>query len=243
MQKRLVDLYVQFYEKNNKVQNLTYENLQKIVQLQNRHAGKRCFIVGGSPSLRSLDLTRLSSEIVFTTNRGFQLARHGLMHTAYHVMSDSFTFLADNVCDEIPPDFADTFLIYGGVKFTPKVKNIIYFDYEPGKTTGFQKDLQGPLIPAASLICLSIQIACYMGFAKIYLIGVDLDFVHNPGHAYEQTEGEKTRQDRTIESKPIILNWLKEAAYLLQKEGRELYNASPVGEVNCIPRANYESLL
>lgn len=243
IQQRLVNSFLPRYVKDNITHNLTDENGQKIRLLKNKHAGERCFIVGGSPSLRSLDLSRLNSELVFTTNRGFKLTQYGLMRADYHVMSDVFTFVADNVCDEIPLDFADTFLIYGGVKFTPKVHKVVYFNYTPDAVTGFQTNMRHPLIPAASVICLSIQIAYHMGISEIYLLGVDLDFENNAGHAYTQTEGEKARQKRTVESKPIIFNWLSDASRLLVREGRGLYNASPAGVVNCIPRVVYEDVL
>ena len=39
-------------------------NLNK--KLENNHKGKRCFTVGNGPSLKKMDLSHLTNEIVFT---------------------------------------------------------------------------------------------------------------------------------------------------------------------------------
>jgi hypothetical protein len=231
------------YENNNKAKNLTAENSAKILTLKNKHQGKRCFIIGGSPSLNKLDLTKLNNEHTFTVNRGYKLAENGLNQSTYHVMSDIYTFIDDKIENEIQKDFADEFLIYGGIDF-PIQKNATYFDFKLKKDNfDFQKDITLPLQGTQTIIYYAYQLAYYMGFNEIYLIGVDLDFKNNSGHAYTETTGEKTRQiEHSVTSASIMLETIEYCHYFLKQQGIKCYNASPVGNIDFMQRVNYKEL-
>ena len=117
----------------------------------------------------------------------------GLSHSTFHVMSDVNTFDDENVINEIPLDFMDKLFLYTGIdKFNPD--GALYFDFYPlGHECKFQTDLTKPLSLFGSVIFFAIQIAYYLGFKQIILIGVDLDYVSNMGHAYKETAGEVSR--------------------------------------------------
>ncbi len=183
--------------RTNKIRNLTAANLNKLKALRNKHLGERCFIIGGSPSLKLLDLTKLNNEYTFSVNWGFKLRDQGLHHTTYHVMTDRATFTDDNVLLYLPDNFSDTYLISSEINFPKDKFNTIFFDFiykDAGNTKLFETDITKPLAESRTIILLVMQLAYYMGFKKIYLIGVDLDFKKINGHAYQETDGEKYRQ-------------------------------------------------
>lgn len=229
-----------------KKKNLTEENKQKILSLKDSHKGKRCFVVGSSPSLNMVDLTKLNNEFVFTVNRGYMLKEKGLLHTKFHVVSDRYTFKDSNTNVELLTDFTDNLFCYAGMECPVFNINTFYFDYvlaQLNKETVFQTDLLKPLIAYQSVIHFAIQIACYLGFSKIYLLGVDLDFANIKGHAYVETQGEKERERTAsiLNTKKMIIG-LEKCTEWLQQHNVEIYNASPVGAVNCMARVIYNDI-
>ena len=82
-----------------------------------------------------------------------------------------------------------------------------------------------------------------MGISEIYLLGVDLDFVKLKGHAYVECSGEKRRQQvDTKKTAKLTLNTIELYSQILNKHNIKIYNASPVGIVDCVPRVKYEDL-
>lgn len=243
---RLKSLYQTTEDKYNKQINLTENNKERIRSLKNKYKGNRCFIIGGSPSLSLLDLSKLNNEYTFTVNRGYMLREINFLHTTFHVISDCRTFIDDGARAELLENFCDYLFCYGGMKTPIMCNNTYYFDCvfpEFMQHTIFQRNLELPLIAYRSVIHYAIQIAYYLGFVDIYLIGVDIDFTYNAGHFYEETQGEKERQVSITQAEaPKIIEGLKNCREWLIKNERNLYNASPVGNVNCMPRVNYDDL-
>lgn len=222
---------------------LAENNIKTIQALKDKFNGERCFIIGGAPSLNQLDLTKLNNEFTFTVNRGYMMREKGLSHSTFHVMSDVNTFDDENVINEIPLDFMDKLFLYTGIdKFNPD--GALYFDFYPlGHECKFQTDLTKPLSLFGSVIFFAIQIAYYLGFKQIILIGVDLDYVSNMGHAYKETAGEVSRQySHSILCCREMMQGLEVAQEFLTKEGVSILNASPAGKVDCMPRVKYEEL-
>lgn len=242
--KRLNALIKSPYERENIKQNLTEENKQKLLSLKNAYKGKRCFIIGSSPSLKQLDLTKLNNEHTFTVNRGYKLTEQGLKHSTFHVMSDCKTFTDDKIEDEIPKDWAKFFFTYAGIKFP--LNQAFYFNYIINNKLSdflFQTDITKNLGECGTIIYFAIQFSFYMGFKDIYLIGVDLDFDKNKGHIYKETNGETKRQEEhSINNADRMLNGIAFATEFLQNNNVNIYNASPVGIVDCMPRIKYEEL-
>ena len=242
--KRLNTLIKTPYERTNLKKNLTEENANNIQNLYQIHKGERCFIIGGSPSLNTLDLTLLNNEYTFTTNRGYKLKEQGLTQSNYHIMSDIYTFTEDHAEKEIPSDWAEKFIIYAGIDFP--YKNSIFFNYLislNSSNLNFQINCVDNLSECGTVIYFALQFAYFMGFKNIYLIGVDLDFDKTKGHVYKETPGEQKRQqNHSIIYADKMLHGLEFATNFLQKNNIHIYNASPSGVVDCMPRVKYEEL-
>lgn len=231
-----------------KKKHLTDENKQKLLALKNIHKGKRCFIVGSAPSLNLLDLTHLNNEYTFTVNRGYMLQSKGLMHSTYHIISDKETFKDKDSCYQNLQNFSNILFCYAGMN-KPEINiETYYFDYINPKNfkneyITFCENLTSPLIMYDSVIHFGIQIAYYMGFTEIYLIGVDLDFAQNKGHAYKETAEETIRQqEHSIKMAQFMLEGIKKCGEFLTLKNVNLINASPKGIVDCIERRNFEEI-
>ncbi len=224
-----------------KIKNLTSKNTEKILELKNKHLNKRCFIIGNSPSLNQLDISKLNEEYTFTVNKGYKLAEKGLSHSNFHCISDEALLEVDGIDNEMPVDFADTYFVWSVIDFNKFEADTVYFDYTP--EGNFQEDLTKPLWAFHTVIAYAIQIAFYMGFKDIYLIGVDWDFKNYSGYSYQAASEEKKRQiEISVADKPSVINGLQNSYEYLKKKRVNLYNASPAGSINCMPRIDYEQL-
>lgn len=225
-------------------QNFNKENEKKILALKNKYNGERCFIVGGSPSLKLLDLTKLENEYTFTVNYGFKLKDMGLSHSSFHVMMDIYAFLDDKIGDILPVDFSDTFFINAGIT-SPFPDKTIYLketSTELDANASFQFDLTKPILNRRTVILACLQLAMFMGFKDIYLIGVDLDYVKNPGHAYQESKGEIARFQSTIQDVEEMYYAIKDASELLEAKSIHIYNASAADGLHFMKKVDFNKL-
>ncbi len=143
----------------------------------NRHRGQACVVIGNGPSLRVEDLTKLHELGIptFACNRIHLIFPQTPWRPTYYCMSDEKLIKQyDDHVEDVAPEN----------RFFPKwcrehIKNGVFyntlsFDYESeGK---FSLDASRGLCGGASVTTEMLQLAYYMGFSEIYLIGVDFSY-------------------------------------------------------------------
>ncbi len=240
--KRISAMNMSDRDKKNRLKHMTENNYKKILSYKDIHTGKRCFIIGGSPSLKLLDLSKLNNEYTFCVNRGYKLMEQGLKHSSYYVLADNHLIEEDKVMLDFPKSFCQKFFVDGSINFPDNIYDTTYFICAMKKEK-FMPDLTQELVWGASTVHHAIQIAYYMGFNPIYMIGVDLDFNNISGHAYEELETEKQRQIKySMREESVMRKAIANASEYIKEHNREIYNASPSGAVDCMPRVKYEEL-
>lgn len=168
-----------------------YKIIKQNRDLKNSHVGERCFILGNGPSLKRIDLKALSDEFVFTCNyfnlvEGYQDAK-----TNFHLWMDLNLFdmrpevksdpemvkkCFSDISKEAPMCFIPA-VAYPFVKKQEldKLLNIRYI--HPKRPIRNSKiydiDLTKSVYSCATVVQYAVQIAIYMGFSKIYLMGCD----------------------------------------------------------------------
>ena len=151
-----------------------------IKRYHNTHSGDRCVVIGNGPSLKVDDLEKISSLSIssFACNRIYKIFPQTKWRPSYYFMSDKL-LLDDSVSDldEIPFDrrfFPESFreIIKQGVFYYPGPE---YYDYE--KEAKFSFDASKGVYGGGTVTYEMIQFAYYMGFSKIYLIGVDFNYI------------------------------------------------------------------
>lgn len=219
-----------------------HHNKEKLASLRDTYHGKRCFILGNSPSIKTLDLSLLGNEYTFTVGRGYKLKDVGLSSSTFHVMSDYVGYTEFR--DEIDLNFSRYFFIASTIPFHSIAQNIIYFDYyEPTRIGDFQGDLTKPLPACQTVVGFVPSIAYYLGFREIIFLGVDLDFTSTAGHAYAQSIREqRSQQTHSKDNRTIMLDGLRGISRELTKKGLKLVNASPAGVLDCMPRVEFSTL-
>lgn len=219
------------------------QNLNRIKELKDKYKGKRCFVIGGAPSLSKLDLSKLNDEYTITVGRGYKLEDRGLEHSTVHILSDYHGYKESR--KEINTGYSDLFCVSALIPLDIDLPDKIFFNSEEVKSEDytFQDDLTKPLQSCQTIIGVALSAASYLGFSEIIIIGVDLDFKKNSGHAYQESKGEKERQmTHSIANQEVMYSGLKTAAEELQKKGVKVVNASPDGNLDFIERVKYETL-
>lgn len=249
-----------FYELANRGL-LLRKNEKQLADLRDIHRGQRCFIIGNGPSLNRLDITLLANEITFGVNAIYTNYEKMGFYPTYYVVEDYL--VAEDRAAEINRYSGSKFKFFGNYLrycLTPDEKTIVlnvmmnYDEYE-----GFPKFSESALHKVwvgGTVSYLCMQLAYYMGFSEVYLIGFDHsysipDSARISGSVITSTENDVNHFNSAYFGKG--LRWhdpmvdRMEASYRRAREhysagGRAIYNATAGGKLEVFERVKYETL-
>ena len=247
-------------------QNWEYQNFERskygktIAQLKDIHRGKSCFVLGNGPSLTSDDLDILNKKNIpcFATNRIFNVFDKTEWRPTYYVGED--IDVIRNVRDDIQ-------LVSAEIKFIPVnlkwyenyvVNGATYFNLKYNEhlpdTFDLSVDASQKVICRGTVTTTCIQFAIYMGFSKIYLLGVDHSFskmIDKYGNLIEDDsikdhfDAEK-RKD--IENTAFNIDDATQAFIDVERLSDKLgtfkvYNATRGGKLEVFERVDFDKLM
>lgn len=248
----------------------TFDPKQDISQLKDIHKGERCFIIGNGPSLNKCDLTKLKNEFTFGFNAIYLNYKKMKFHPTYYCLEDSL----------VAKDRAKEISRYKGpkIKFLGKhlaqtlgkMKNSIWlnmdFSYyqnklnnEPETVTlpGFSLDLTQKAEVTGTVTYIALQVAYYMGFSEVYMIGYDhyykvppkeemvngvqiISKIDDENHFHKDYFGKgKSWHDPKVFR---MEEGYKKARAVFEEDGRKIYNATVGGHLEVFERVDYNSL-
>lgn len=224
-----------------------------IASYRNRHQGERCFILGTGASLANVDTRLVANEITFGMNlmcRDF--GKLGFVPTYYVAedekiirrcgaeigeLSGERVFLPAYAKDWMPDSARPVYLNYIRQDFDEF--DIPFFGVDPGRRVW----------GSGSAAYMAMQLAFYMGFSQVYLLGVDNNYsalqkskITATGVIYDRDDPdhfEPARFERGVEwtlpqpEKQIPA--YEKALYAFSRNGRELINCSPKTRLKAIP--------
>lgn len=232
---------------------LTKNNF-KIIGLKNKYKGERCFIIGNGPSLKPKDLERLKGEFTFASNKIYKIFNNTTWRPTFYMVVDPIV-LEENV--------KDINSVEAKTKFTLKVyKHLfnadIYFNNNlyKNKHGTFSSNIMESLYSSGSVSYHLLQIAHYMGFSEVYLLGhdynfkgavsktKDLSFLKNEDNSQHYFSKDYIRAD---EKKPgqapeEIYNGMEKAKLVYEESGRKIYNATRVTYLDVFELMNFDDL-
>ncbi len=166
------------------------KNKEKLQSFHNIHQGKRCFIVANGPSLKQTDLSLLKNEITLGMNRIYLSAPESGFTPTYIVVHDIGIQL-EQFRDDFDSLELPKFFNWNARKLFTKKNNLAFIrsDYSPM----FSKDLTETSWAGHSVTYICIQLAFYMGFSEVYLVGKDHNYQEKgtPGKLVKATGEEK----------------------------------------------------
>jgi hypothetical protein len=220
-------------------------------KFRNIHQGEGCFIIGNGPSLNQMDLSSLKKYHTFGLNKIYLLFDKMDLNLSYHVAVNSL------VVEQSAKEFESrlscpSFLSYRAAHpFVGHCKHI-YFIMSNGNYV-FEPDVTRQLCEGHTVTYVAMQIAFYMGFKQIFLIGVDHNF-KAPGNPNEKQFLQGIDQNHFDQNYFGNKEWhlpdleASELSYHLanfhfRRDGRQIYDATMGGKLNIFPKISYEQAL
>lgn len=150
-------------------------NRVKLQSYRDRHLGKRCFVIGNGPSLSSMDLEPLANEVTFGMNRLYLLFARLALRPTYYVCVNELVleqFVSD-IAGLTMPKFLNWNRRHLFGNSNPQ---IAYLKLSMAIRDNFRSNLTRSVFTGATVTYVTLQIAYYMGFSQVILIGVDHNY-------------------------------------------------------------------
>ena len=252
----------------NEIKKKAYTEIeQRLKKYKDIHKGKRCFIIGNGPSLRMEDLNMLKDEITFAANSIYLMFDKTDWRPNNYLCGDSYAYRADYDLIEnldIPNKFISLSAAFKVGKLSDKVlyfktssdkTNIINGKIEENKLYSFSYDITDGINYESTVLYSAVQIAVYMGFTEIYLLGVDCNYNHellqdgtckvNNINDYFDEEATKGYEKYLSIGVPVYAMqraW-KSAKEACEKVGVTIKNATRGGKLEVFERVNFDELI
>lgn len=251
---------------------------QKNATLMNKHKDQRCFILATGPSIKHQNLSLLKNDICIAVSQFFLHHDVKIISPIYHVLAPShhpFKF------DELKKIFngfnlyydEEVTYFYGHSPYQYSVSNFLlnypqyhqkkeyFIDYSNSQPLNEDNylnsnvwDISKNPFQIRTVVYIAIQLAIFMGFKKIYLLGCDHDYLNDTSrvtnhHFYKEEDG---ISDVKHLSSFTTERWFEEyyfrwKQYRLMKEyaqtvNCQIFNATKGGMLDVFPRVELESL-
>ena len=241
---------------------------KRIKTLKGVFKGERIFIIGNGPSLNITPLDMLENEFTFMVNRGYLLYDRINWRPSFYTATDW----------RVVPDIAHEINLITGTLcfFEERFRGLLregdeiyWYTHNPAtlkKENNFAYNIELGVRGAGSVIGTAIQIAFYMGFNPIYLIGCDLGYRVNNSVVQEGADvfgtGTKLYLTSTEDDDPNhfdkryfganrrwhdpnvkrMISGHKQCLEGIESKGGRILNATIGGKLEIYPRVKFESL-
>jgi Protein of unknown function DUF115 len=227
------------------------ESIQRIKAFKDIHKGKRAFIIGNGPSLKQTDLTKLNNELTFGLNRIYLLFSELGFTTSYFVSINDLVI--EQCADEIAALPIPKFIAWHSNRHFKTFPDKLMFLYTTYTGPKFAHDMTRRVWEGATVTNVALQLAFYMGFQQVILIGVDHNFASkgeanktvistgdDPNHFSANYFGKGFRwQLPDLDTSEIGYQKARDA---YRKAGREVLDATVGGKLTVFPKVDYNSL-
>lgn len=214
-----------------------YDNLKKF---KNTRLDDKCFLIGNGPSLRISDLEVLKEKGIYTIgcNGIFEIFSETEWRPNCYVAADGA--VPNERMSEIEQQDIPVFMKH----FVGLDKEEFYlyryqeYDYED-EYPRFSDDIVKCIYRSATVMFDMIQIAVYMGFKEIYLLGVDCNYIMGGMNNYFF---KSTKPDTVIHRPNNMVLAYKSAKKYADSHGIRIYNATRGGKLEVFERIDFDSL-
>lgn len=229
----------------------------KLRKLKNRHYGGRCYIIGNGPSLMMDDLEQLKNEVTFASNKIYLAFDMTSWRPSYYVVEDDH--MIEQHHKEICRYVSGTKLVNGKWKDLFRgERQVIWYPWAHTKAYEFPKfsgDARDMLYCGYMVTYISLQLAYFMGFTRVYLIGVDFHYLLNYSGQPSIEHAKHHQQDHFTPNyfKPGEKRYLPQLAraeqamlcakYFFEAHRRSIQNATRGGKLEVFQRVSLREAL
>lgn len=237
----------------------------EVAKFKDRHAGERCVVIGNGPSLNKLDLKAIANETTFGVNSIYLADEQMGFVPTYYMVEDTMV-MKENVHDILAYPVEQKFFPSRYAEhFGADPEGVTFFEmdgsfYSEGSAVfgvpRFSDDYAMRGYCGQSVTILNLQLAFHMGFAEVYLIGMDFSYTipdsalrdgnhitsteDDPNHFHPKYFGAgKTWKDPKLDR---VLASYQMAKRVYEQHGREIINATAGGALELFRRADYHDV-
>ena len=235
-----------------RVNNVLNNKYKDIYEMRNKYNGKRCFIICTGPSLRVSDLEMIKDEYTFGMNSICLLAEKTEFRPTFYGCNDLGVFKKlknkiESYCENQTEVFVSDRIsrncsIKKGWHVFPE--NVAYHTYDRWFKEDFwckfSNDCYRVVYGMHSITHSLIQIAAYMGFEEIYLLGADCSFPKNQKIHFQDYGVPDTTIDTARERN---VAGYEEVKRQMKKYGFKVFNATRGGALEVFERVDLENVL
>ncbi len=242
----------------------------RLASLRDAYSNQRCFIMGNGPSLNKMDLSVFEDEYVWGSNKCYLLFDRISWRPQFYVGVDRRVIpdIKDEIAELIvnlqETKFFFPFDFYQAQELSDS-SNVYWFFQQSLNSfnlpfSAFSVDPSRKMYSVSTVTVAMIQLAVYLGFDPIYLIGCDTNY-SIPTSVYE----EDTRGDLLLSTQdddpnhfskdyfgagskwhaPHVENMLwhyEQTKLACDKLGVNVFNATVGGMLETFPRIDYQDL-
>lgn len=198
--------------------------MNNIVDFKNRHNDKNLFIMASGPSLKDLDLSPLERRITMGLNRSFM----AFQKPYYHCVFDHRLF------DLYPKELERCRVLFTleDRPFGIPLKLL--------GSSGFSRDLEEGIFSGYTISYFALQLAVYMGFKRVFFLGLDLQNRNKETHFFGQ---DFRNVDHETTEFPKMIQCFKNVAQEVKSLGVQVYNCSENSKLKSFPYMSYEDAI
>lgn len=234
------------------------DDSKRLKSFEKKYAGKRCFIIGNGPSLTVEDLNRLKNEYTFAANRIYKLYDSTDWRPTFWMCVDPYIIRDDHgLIDSLP---GTRFVSTEAAKYNLQADENLYMiyneqpfylrKYNTNNKVGFSKDCSKKICAGETVTYNAIQMALYMGFTQIYLLGVDHKYSHvinDKGKvvidkSVKDYFGNVKTENYNIQNSIISTKAYYVAREICERNNVEIKNATRGGALEVFERVAFDSL-
>lgn len=241
------------------------EKFCEVRRLKNSYNGKRCFIVLTGPSMTLDDLALIQNEVTISVNSIINvLDKTSFRPTFYMIQDKSVLLKLEDKLKTMPLEnvyigignlgkksgSCITIDEIGASKETKgwnyyhldSAKSWYYVNFEKEKLVpNFSEDCNFCIYDGCTVVYSALQLAMYMGFREIYVLGADCDYSGSVRHIGEYDK--ETVYSKAEEIQNALFKSYEVAFKYAKKKGIKLYNATRGGKLEVLPRVNLEDVI
>ncbi len=221
-----------------------------IKSLKGKYKGKRCFIVATGPSLTIEDLELIKSEYTFAVNSALKLYDRTSWRPTFYGIQDRLVFQAmkDLVFEQ---DEKILLFIADVIEECATIPerccifpyNVAYhyinFRRYNHYYAKFSDDCYDTVYDGYSITYSMIEVAVYLGFEEIYLIGADCSYGKGKDHVVESGFIDKKAY---LNYERMTAGYMAAREYA-EKNGIKIINCTRGGMLEVFPRKQLEEVL
>lgn len=232
--------YCYIFDCSEKIKEYYNPQLECFRKLYN---GKRCFLVATGPSLSiaDLDLLEKNREICISVNSIFKAFEKTKWKPDYYVIADPI-FACENrkIIDSLNITYklvSDQCVEFWKYEHDNNV--IVYHHNASDCCYDFSEDISRVSYAGYTITYICMQIAVYMGFQEIYLLGVDCNYSRGSRNNHFMKED---KPDHMNHNEDKMLLAYQSAKQYADEHDIKIYNATRGGMLEVFERVDFDSL-